>query len=208
MKKTSVLKIAQMAVLTAIILVMVIMQIGLLRVGPFEIAIVTIPVVVGAMIIGPVGGLVLGTVFGIMSLLQCVGLFGGSVLSPLFTENPFFAFVLCVPTRTFMGLLTGLLFKGLRKLDHTNTWRYFVTGLVGAFLNTLFFMSALILLFWDSELILTLRENSGAESVLKFLVAMVGLNGLVEMSTCCVLGGILAKVLNKVIKKTSDGEYV
>ena len=40
-----------------------------------------------------------------------------------------------------------VIFKALWKIDKTKTVTYFVTGLLGAFMNTLFFMSTLMICF-------------------------------------------------------------
>ena len=65
--------------------------------------------------------------------------------------NPFFTFLVCIPTRTLMGWLSGVIFKALWKIDKTKTVTYFVTGLPGAFMNTLFFMSTLMICFGHTE---------------------------------------------------------
>jgi len=206
MKKSSTLKYVQTAVLAAIILLMAFTPIGYLRIGPFSLALVIIPVVVGAMSIGILGGTLLGLVFGLSSFAQC---FTGDALGvAMISINPFGAFVVCVISRTLMGYLTGLIFKLFRRLDHTNTWCYFVTGLMGALFNTIFFMGTLVLFFWNSEYIVGVRNSLGVDSVFAFILVAVGLNGLVEMGLCCFVGGLISKVLNRVIKKTSDGEYV
>ena len=46
-----------------------------------------------------------------------------------------------------MGLLCGWIFRGLARIDKTKIVSYVVAGLSGALLNTIFFMSSLILLF-------------------------------------------------------------
>lgn len=206
MKQRWLLKLVQLAVLSAIIIIMSLTPLGYLQIGPLSIALVTIPVVIGAMVVGPSGGFILGAVFGITSFVQCFGKdpFG----TALFEINPFFTFLMCVPTRILMGGFCGLIFKGLRKVDKSKTVCYFASGLCGALLNTIFFMSVLILCFWNTEYIQNIASGNGATTVLLFIVAMVGLNGIVEMIACAILGGGISKLLNLVIKKTSDGEYI
>ena len=67
MKDKKIVEMAQMAVLTAIILIMAFTPLGYLRTAGLEISLITIPVVIGAMITGPAAGAVLGGVFGITS---------------------------------------------------------------------------------------------------------------------------------------------
>ena len=56
------------ALLTALIIVMAFTPLGYLKAGAIEITFITIPVIIGAVLLGPVGGLFLGAVFGITSV--------------------------------------------------------------------------------------------------------------------------------------------
>ena len=132
----------QLAVLIAIMLILAFTPLGYLRIGPLAISLMTIPVVIGAMILGPAGGAVLGLVFGLTSFYQCFA--GDPFGAALVAMNPFFTFLVCIPTRTLMGWLSGVIFKALWKIDKTKTVTYFVTGLLGAFMNTLFFSDDLL----------------------------------------------------------------
>ena len=67
MKKNKTLEMVQLAVLIAIMLILAFTPLGYLRIGPLAISLMTIPVVIGAMILGPAGGAVLGLGFGLSS---------------------------------------------------------------------------------------------------------------------------------------------
>jgi len=203
--KKSILSMAQTAILLSIVILMAFTPLGYLRIGALTITFVSIPVVIGGMVVGPISGLILGTAFGITSFVQAF--LGDAFASTLFTLSPVRYFLMCVPTRMLMGLFSALIFKGLKKLGG-KTWYFFATGLIGAFLNTLFFMSALVLFFFESELIQGYYNTIGAKSILSFVVIFVGINGVVEMIVCSIVGGGVAKVVSRLIKKTSDGEYV
>ena len=103
----------QLAVLIAIMLILAFTPLGYLRIGPLAISLMTIPVVIGAMILGPAGGAVLGLVFGLTSFYQCFA--GDPFGAALVAMNPFFTFLVCIPTRTLMGWLSGVIFKALWK---------------------------------------------------------------------------------------------
>ena len=53
MKKNKTLEMVQLAVLIAIMLILAFTPLGYLRIGPLAISLMTIPVVIGAMILGP-----------------------------------------------------------------------------------------------------------------------------------------------------------
>ncbi len=194
------------ALLIAILIVMAFTPLGYLRIGLLAISFLTIPVAVGAIVLGPLSGLILGTAFGVTSFVQCFGMdpFG----TALFSISPVLTFIMCIPTRMLCGYLAGLVFKGLHRLDKTKTVSYFVSGLLTALFNTIFFMSILIPGFYHTDYIQSVANDLGAKGVMGFLVAMVGLNGVLEMVACAVIGGGIAKAVSLIVKRTSDGAYV
>jgi len=206
MNKKKVLQLTQTAILLAIVILMAFTPLGYLRVGALSITFNTIPVVIGAMLVGPVSGLILGTAFGLTSFVQAF--LGDAFASTLFTINPILYFIMCVPTRSLVGLFSAYLFRLFRHNSGTKTWNFFATGLLGALLNTVFFMSMLILGFFNTDVIQAWAGSLGARGILSFLVLAVGVNGVVEMVVCCIVGGGVAKVVSRLIKRTSDGEYI
>ena len=198
MKDKKILKMAQMAILTAIIMIMAFTPLGYFRTAGLEISLITIPVVIGSMIIGPGAGAALGGIFGITSFYQCFGMspFGATLLS----INPLFTLLVCIPTRILMGYLTGIIFKLLMKADRTKTVSYFIGGMIGAFLNTLFFMGMLMLCFFHTDYLQSLNASMGNLNAISFVIAFVGINGLFEMIITCFLGGVIAKALSKAIR--------
>lgn len=179
----------------AIILLMAFTPIGYIKMPFVEITLITIPVIVGAVTMGPVAGLVLGTVFGLTSFAQCFGMsrFG----TTLFSINPFFTFIICVVARALMGYLCGVIFRAFEKRGNTSVWAFGVSSVAGALLNTLFFVGFLLILFGNSDYIMSMR---GGANVLAFLAAFVGINGLVEAIACGIVGTAISKALHKVTK--------
>ena len=80
-----------LGILTAIILVMTFTPLGYIKTMGLEITLLHIPVILGAALTGPAGGMVLGAVFGFTSFFQCFGLstFG----TTLFSINPAGTFI-------------------------------------------------------------------------------------------------------------------
>ena len=188
-----VLRLTELGVLLAVIIIMAFVpMIGYIKLGVIEITLITVPVIIGAMVLGPAAGAILGFAFGITSFLQCV--FGMSAFGVALLEiNPFFCFLVCVPTRLLMGWLTGLFFKAIKQ---ENIIGYAATGLVGSLLNTLFFMSALIALYWNTEYLQGIAGALGTTGVFAFIVAIVGINGVVEAVCCTILSAVICKALN------------
>ena len=144
-KKFNAKQLTLLGLMTALLLLMSFTPLGYLNIGPLAITFNVIPVAVSALALGPVGGLIAGSVFGLTSFLQAIGVGGVSMLgSTLFSINPFFSILLCFVPRMLDGFLLGYIFRSVSKLNRVAAC--FVTGFAAAFLNTLFFMSALILL--------------------------------------------------------------
>lgn len=192
-----VLRMSEVAILTAIILLMSFTPIGYIKTAGLEITLITIPVIVGAIVLGPGAGAFLGTVFGITSFLQCVmGLspFGTAALEISVPRT----FIICVPPRILMGLLTGLFYKLFKK---KNFAAYSITSLTGSLLNTVLFMTALVICFWNTEFIQGFARMLGTEKVVPFIFAFVGVNGLIEAVTCFVLASAISKAVDYYVNK-------
>lgn len=194
------LKLVQMGVLIAIMLIFAFTPIGYLKIGVIEITFMTIPVAVGAIILGPVCGAILGGVFGLTSFIQCFGTSAFGVF--LLGLNPVLTFLICMIPRILCGWLGGLIFKALRHVDKTKIISYAVGSLSVALLNTLFFMASIILLFWQNETFIGQMNDWGmaTDTVWAFLVGFVGLNGVVEAAVSFVVGAAAAKVLARFVQ--------
>ena len=200
-KKFNTKLLAQIALLIAIELVMRLLGLGSVPIGPLNMSFLTLPIAVGAMLIGPTAGLILGAVFGITSLWDAIS--GRSAMTNFFFQfSPVSTIILCVGMRILMGVCCAYVFKLVSKLDRDEkTWSYFVGALSAPLLNTLFFMGYIVLFFYNTEFVQNLVALKGAVNPIHFVIVLVGVQGLIEAVSVAILGGILAKVLSKVIKK-------
>lgn len=187
------------AVLAAILVIMTITPLGYIPITPVIGATLNmIPVAVGAVVVGPVGGTVLGAVFGITALLNAMGVMGApSVLgTTLLSINVPSTIVVCIVPRVLMGFVVGILYKALYRIFPNKIVLIAIIGFLAAAINTLFFMGTLILLF-TPEL-----KNMGVwadgVNVFKFVAGFVGVNALIEMAVSCVLTTIVGGALYKV----------
>lgn len=183
-----------MGLLAAVLLMMSFTPIGFLNIGPLAITLNMIPVAVGAIVMGPKGGAILGAVFGITSFLQCIGIGGTSAMGViLFEINPFFAFIQRFVPRFLMGIFTGYIYKFAKKLTGSSVASY-IAGFFAAFLNTVLFMSLLVALFSNTDYLNGLMDG---KNVIVFICSFVGINAVFEMLVSTVLTGIIAKALEK-----------
>lgn len=196
MKSSKVSTLVRLALLSAIIVIMAFTPLGFLNIGPFAITFLTIPVIIGAITMGPAAGLFLGVLFGLMSFIQC---FQGSALgSILLSINPFLTFFNCMVPRLLMGWLCGLLYKFMNRNGKDGIIAVGTASISGALMNTLFFMTSFMLCFGSTEYV---QNMQGGMNVFVFLAGMVGLNGIVEAISCAVIGTAVSKPLLKFIKK-------
>ena len=193
-------RLTQLALLAALLLVMNFTPLGYLQVGPLSMSLMSIPVAIGAMLMGPVDGAILGGVFGATSFLQAVQ--GTSAMgAALFAYSPVGSFVVCFVARVLVGLCCGLVYQGMRKiLPGKEKVCAAVGGFSAAFLNTVFFMGFLVLLFYGSPYVQGLVEALGVSNPLAFVVAVVGVQAIVEWAACCVVAAAVTVPLRKYLK--------
>lgn len=187
----------ELALMIAIIFIMAFTPLGYLKTPGLSITFLTVPVAVGAMILGPKGGAICGGVFGITSLMQC---FGGSPFGAmLLSINPVYTAIVCIVPRVLEGWLAGLIFKKVRSKNANLA--YFVGGFACPVLNTILYMSALVLLFYNTEYIQGIVDTLGVSNPLMFVIAFVGLQGLIEAGVCTVVAAAVSRALAAALKQ-------
>ena len=174
-RKEQIFKITLTAVLTALTVVIAFLPIRTLG---LEITLTVIPIAVGAIIGGKYVGLFLGTAFGVTSFLQCLGYSAFGLM--MFQINPFLTFLVCVPTRMLAGFLTGYVHELIVKLNKKEIANI-VACVMMPILNTLFFMSVLVICFYNTEYIQGFVGKLNALNPVHFIILFVGINGLVEI---------------------------
>ncbi len=174
------LRLTQMAILTAVTIVLAFFPIPFF--GFFSMTLAPLPVAIGAILLGPVSGLFLGSVWGICSFITCFGLDVNGAL--MLNMQPVFTFLTAVPTRALVGLLSGLLFLLLSKLFQNTkndivkeTLPVTIAAFMTPVLNTILFISAYTILFLYTGIF----ENTyGTNNLFMILAASVGLQAIIE----------------------------
>ena len=183
-----------LGLMTAILILMAFTPLGYLNIGPLAITFNVIPVAISAIAVGPVGGAIAGAVFGLTSFLQCIGIGGTSAMGAmLFSINPVLAFIQRFVPRLLDGFLLGYIYRICRMKANVHLAAA-ITGFFSAFLNTLFFMSSLILLFGKTEYV---QGLIGGRNVIVFVCAFVGINAVMEMISSTILTSVIATALSK-----------
>ncbi len=205
MQKQNIRQMVQLAILTAIILVLAFTPLGYLRLSPtLSVTFLSIPVVIGAIMLGPAAGAFLGCVFGLTSFAQCFGMdpFGTALMS----INVFYTFVMCVVTRTLMGFLSAWvyrlfsrIFRLIKPLKNDLAPVSCAIACASAPLfNTIFFMGTLFLFFRDAQVVLDAFPNAATSTLMVFVFASIGLQAVCELIASLVIGTAICTALLKI----------
>lgn len=199
-KESETRKLVLLALLIGILILMALTPLGYLRVGPLSITFNMIPVSIGAIVLGKKGGAILGGVFGLTSFLSCMGIivpldaFGATLLS---INAPLTA-VTCFVPRIVDGFLAGLISEQICDKISNKSIAYGIVGFFAAIVNTILFMSALVLLFGRTDYIQGIWNTIAAgKNAILFICAFVGTNAIVEIIASTVITSIISFALYK-----------
>ena len=202
--KVNVKRMAEIALLTAIVLILAFTPLGYLK-TPWgvEITFIVVPVAVGSVVLGPTAGAFLGFVFGMTSFVQC---FGASPLGAMMLQiSPIGTFICCVVTRILVGWLPGLIYQLFRRIKKANLFGIGLCCFLTPVINTALYIVGNYLIFSDTWLDIAVGSygytGEGGISLLAFMLGMVAVNGIVEAISCMFLGTAVCKALQKTIHK-------
>ena len=109
----------QLSLLIALEAVMAFTPLGFIMIPPISITILHIPVIIGAILMGPTCGGILGGAFGLLSMVKAT-FFASSpadlLFSPFYSGAPVQSLVMCILPRILLGVLAALLYRLLKKL--------------------------------------------------------------------------------------------
>ena len=196
-----------LAVFALIIVVMAFTPAGFLKIGNLEASFLVVPVAIGAILLGPTNGAVLGLVMGVVSFAQCFG--ASDMGSALFGVSAINTFLLCVIPRVICGWMAGVFYDLLSKIDKTGFVPQIAAAVVCPIFNFILFMLGLSLLFGQTPYLLNMQTQMNASGI-GFYFALGGMNLLYELLASVVLTtGISTLILkfknrNKVKEEVSE----
>lgn len=192
------------ALMAAIIIVLANTPLGMIQLPVIKATTVHIPVILGAILLGPSAGAVLGAVFGICSLIS--NTMAPTLLS--FAFSPFMsttgllgavkALWISVGCRMLIGIVSGWLFILLGRLKVSQLIALPIVGFIGSMVNTAAVMGSIYLLF--AQQYADAREV-GVTAVWGLIMGTVTASGIPEAIAAAILVLALGKVLIQVFKK-------
>jgi len=203
-KKKDTRWLTSVALMAAIVILLANTPLGMIQLPVIKATTVHIPVILGAVLLGPMAGAILGGVFGICSLISNTT--APTLLS--FAFSPFMsttgipgaikAIWISVGCRVMIGVIAGWLWIFLRKLKVNTTVALPITGFVGAMVNTVFVMGSIYILLAAEY---AGARNVAADAVWGLIMGTVTASGIPEALAAAVLTGFIGKVLLKVLKQ-------
>ena len=196
MKNKSITRMVQLAILLAVVVVLQCF-LGSIKVGATSFSVVLVPIVVGALILGPAAGAFLGFAFGLVVLIY--GISGQDVFTNmLFQAHPVFTAIICLGKGAAAGWGAGMVSKLFVKAS--SFWASVAAAATAPILNTgLFILGGLTLVRGTLEANLA---TFGADSVVVFLViGCAGVNFLVEFFVNMILSPAIYRIVTIVRRK-------
>ena len=189
------------ALLAAIIIVMANTPLGFIPLPITKATTTHIPVILGAILLGPLAGAILGGVFGICSIV--VNTFTPGLTA--FAFSPFMsttglsgavkALWVALGCRILLGVVAGWLWIALKKVRVSDWLALPVTGFVCTILHTLMVMGSIFFLFTQQS---AQARNVAMEAVSGLILATVTGNGIPAALLAMVLVTAIGKALLRV----------
>lgn len=205
------------AIFAAIIIAMAnIPYLGYLNLGVISATLIHIPVIIGAILIGPKAGAFLGFVFGATSLIRATfePNLSSFAFSPFYAGGNMWSLVVCFVPRILIGIVSYYVFHLMMKL-----WKkgkeeqkknvgaeavsLVVAGVAGSMTNTLLVMNLIFVFFSDQYG--AVQGVAGAGAIYKFIVGVIVANGIPEAIVAGVITAMVCKVMLKVMSGTRFG---
>ena len=185
------------ALMAAIIIVLANTPLGMIQLPIIKATTVHIPVIIGAVLFGPLAGAILGGVFGICSLIS--NTMAPTLLS--FAFSPFLASNLAgvlkalwisVGCRILIGVAAGWLWILFRKIKLNTYVALAITGFAGSMVNTIMVMGSIYFLLAQQY---AEAKEVAVTAVFGLIMGTVTAAGIPEALAAAVLVAVIGKVL-------------
>lgn len=186
-KKTDVRKMAIIGVLSAISIMLSMTPLGFIPIGPTNATIMHIPVIIGAIVEGPLVGITVGFIFGATSLLRALTM---PTITSFALVNP----LVSVLPRILIGIVAYYVYKFTIKFTKNVFVSGWITGVIGSLVNTAGVLGMIYTLY-GSRYAEALGESASAAKTL--ILTLVATNGIPE----AIVGGFVVSAVCVVFNK-------
>lgn len=203
-KNTDTRWMVSVALMAAIVILLANTPLGMIQLPIIKATTVHIPVIIGAILLGPLAGAILGAVFGVCSLIS--NTMAPTLLS--FAFSPFMstsgllgaakAIWISVGCRILIGVVAGWLWIFFRKIKMNKkiyqVIALAITGFVGSMVNTISVMGSIYILF--AKQYAEVKEVA-VTAVWGLIMTTVTASGIPEAIAAAILVAVVTKVLLK-----------
>ena len=196
------------ALMAAIVIVLANTPLGMIQLPIIKATTVHIPVILGAILLGPSAGAILGAVFGICSLVS--NTMAPTLLS--FAFSPFLsttgipgalkAIWISVGCRILIGVVAGWLWVLFTKIKLNQFIALPIVGFIGSMVNTVTVMGSIYFLFAQQY---AEAKEVALTAVFGLVMGTVTASGIPEAIAAAILVLALGKVLVVVFRKMNLG---
>ena len=193
------------ALMMAIIIVLANTPLGMIQLPIIKATTVHIPVIIGAIVLGPLAGAILGATFGVCSLIS--NTMAPTLLS--FAFSPFLAsdvpgifkaLWISVGCRMLIGIAAGWLWIVLKKVKINKLITLAITGFVGSMVNTIAVMGSIYLLLARQY---AEAKEVAVSAVFGLVMGTVTASGIPEAIAAAILVAAITRVLLSVYSKSN-----
>ncbi len=196
-----VIKLVQLALLTAVVLVLQFTGVGIkLPIpGTTNISLVLIPIALGAMLLGPAAGAFLGFVFGAVVYVTGGVMHMDFFTGFLFDNHPVITAGICLIKSTLAGFLGGWVYRVVRG-KNTLLAVFLAAGIV-PLVNTGVFVIGCLCILDTIEALMAAAGIAGQTAVYFIFIGCAGLNFVCEFAVNMILSPALERILRIVGRK-------
>lgn len=191
------------ALMGAIVILLANTPLGMIHLPIIKATTVHIPVIIGAVILGPAAGAILGGVFGICSMISntTAPTLLSFAFSPFLSSDlpgVFKAIWISVGCRILIGVVAGWVWIALKKVK-VNSWIALpITGFVGSMTNTVMVMGSIYVLLAKQY---AEAKSVAVDAVWGLIMGTVTASGIPEAIAAAVLVAALGKALLTFVRK-------
>ena len=186
------------ALMAAVVVVLANTPLGLIPLPITKATTVHIPVILGAILLGPNAGAILGAVFGICSMIS-------NTITPALTSFAFSPFLsttgisgvfkaiwVSVGCRILIGLFSGWLWLLIKKFKKKQMICLAITGFVGSMVNTISVMGSIYFLFAEQY---AQAKDVATSAVWGLIIGTITVSGIPEAIIAAILVAVIGKAL-------------
>ena len=194
-------KLVILAMLTAILVIFQFTPIGYIPIPGFNPTLMHIPVIIGAIMLGPGEGAFLGLVFGITSIIQAtlqVPL-TAFLFSPFVPLGNYKSAVIAIVPRVLVGVTAAYLYRLIARSDRSRPAACIVASAVGSVVNTVLVMTGVYVFFRDD---FALKLGKSSSAVMNILLGVITTSGVAEAAAAAIICTLVCLPLFKIMKKS------